>query len=250
MPLAPSLDTLGFLARSAGTIAPVAELFAGGNVRPPIRKVAVAHDLVSRSTVSIQLGIAAMEHTLLTIGQSLAAVALEAVRAATDAPVLTVLQAEAARVNADLMGSGVLDRDLHARLEKGLAISDARLEEASRSLIQLAETWTQRLFSSADAILLPVMPMTTPLVEECEPSGPAFTPRTLYALSSFTRFVNALGLPAVAVPAGIDGHGLPIGVQLVGPPGSDRALIALACEIQLASDWHSRPPPVRVDHSN
>jgi Asp-tRNA(Asn)/Glu-tRNA(Gln) amidotransferase A subunit family amidase len=240
MPLAPSLDTIGFLARSASTIAPVVDLFAGRDAHASIRRVAVAHDLGHRSAASIQNAVTAMEQTLLTIGRSLETVALEALLAATDTPVLTILQAEAARSNADIMGSGALDLALRTRLEKGPAISDKQLDEARVYLGRLAEIEIKQLFSSTDAILLPVMPLTTPLVDACEPSAAAFSPRTLYALSSFTRFVNALGLPAVAVPAGIDEHGLPIGLQLVGPPGSDRALIALACDIQSASEWHSR----------
>lgn len=247
MDLAPSLDAIGFLARAASTIAPVAEVFAGRSEPRLIRRVAVAHDLTLRSATSIQSSVAAMEQTLLSIGRSLMSMALEPLLTATDAPVMTVLVGEAARANADLIGSNMLDRELKARLEKGLVITDEQLEESRRLLGQLAATEIERLFFDADAILLPVMPLSTPLVETCEPTGAAFAPRTLYALSSFTRFVNALGLPAVSVPAGVDEHGLPIGLQMVGPPGSDRALITLACEIQCACEWHHRLPPVRAD---
>jgi Asp-tRNA(Asn)/Glu-tRNA(Gln) amidotransferase A subunit family amidase len=247
MPLAPSLDAIGFLARAASTIVPVAALFAGGDEPHPIHRVAVAHDLTQRSAASIQSSVAAMERTLLTIRRSLLSMTLEPLLAAADVAVMTVLVGEAARANADLIGSGGLDRELKARLEKGLAITDAQLDDARRLLKQLAATEIERLFSATDAILLPVMPHSTPLVVACEPKGVAFAPRTLYALSSFTRFVNALGLPAVSVPAGVDEQGLPIGLQLVGPPSSDRALIALACEIQQACEWHRRLPPVRAD---
>jgi Asp-tRNA(Asn)/Glu-tRNA(Gln) amidotransferase A subunit family amidase len=197
--------------------------------------------------MDIQSALATMAQTLGTIGRSLGTVALEPLVAATDKPVLTVLQAEAVRSNADLLASGVLDSGLEARLEKGRAISDVQLNEARSTLRTLAQIEIGRLFATCDAILLPVMPLTTPRIEACEPSAPTFSGRTLYELSSFTRFVNALGLPAVALPGGFDAQRLPIGLQLVGPPNSDCSLVALAREIQGVSDWHCRLPPVRAD---
>jgi len=35
------------------------------------------------------------------------------------------------------------------------------------------------------------------------------------------------GLPAISVPAGLNTEGLPIGVQLIGPPKSDAQILAL-----------------------
>ena len=43
-----------------------------------------------------------------------------------------------------------------------------------------------------------------------------------------SRAVSLLGLPALAIPAGVDADGMPVGVQLVGPPGSEHELIAAA----------------------
>ena len=69
-----------------------------------------------------------------------------------------------------------------------------------------------------------------------------FNPRTLYALSRFTRFVNFLGLPALAVPAGFDASGLPVGLQVVGAPGSEALLLEIGSRLQAGSNWHSRVP--------
>ena len=47
-------------------------------------------------------------------------------------------------------------------------------------------------------------------------------------LGRYTNFVNLLDLAAAAVPAGFQPNGLPFGVTFIAPPGSDRALLALA----------------------
>ena len=242
MPLAPSLDTIGFLARSAADIAPVAALFShpSGN---RARRVAVAGDLAAQSAADIQSAVRAMADVLDAIGLPLGAIDLEPLRAAADQPLMTVLQGEAARANAELIAGGLVHADLALRLAKGASITDGELDAARQTLHAMAATEIGRIFADCDAILLPVMPILTPLVGTCEPSSPTFSARTLYALSRFTRFVNALGLPAVALPAGFDGHGMPIGLQLVGAPGSDHVLLALASAIQDASDWHRHVPP-------
>jgi aspartyl-tRNA(Asn)/glutamyl-tRNA(Gln) amidotransferase subunit A len=90
--------------------------------------------------------------------------------------------------------------------------------------------------------VLPVMPIRTPRVNEVDPLSPTFNPRVLYALSRFTRFVNYLGLPALAVPAGFDVSGMPVGLQLIGQPGSEAALLQIAVRLQERTDWHGRVP--------
>ena len=50
--------------------------------------------------------------------------------------------------------------------------------------------------------------------------------------ADFTCLANVAGLPALSLPAGWSDDGLPVGVQLVGPPGSELALIDLAREIE------------------
>jgi amidase len=53
---------------------------------------------------------------------------------------------------------------------------------------------------------------------------------------------NIAGLPAIVVPVGIRPDGLPLGVQLVGPPGSELSLLAVAGQFELANPWPRYAP--------
>jgi len=56
----------------------------------------------------------------------------------------------------------------------------------------------------------------------------------------FAGFVNAVGLPAIALPCGF-ADGLPVGLQLVAREGGDDALLALAREFERAHPWQRFP---------
>jgi Asp-tRNA(Asn)/Glu-tRNA(Gln) amidotransferase A subunit family amidase len=62
------------------------------------------------------------------------------------------------------------------------------------------------------------------------------------ALMRFIRLGNLTGFPAVAVPCGHDGSGLPVSLQLVGRPWEEGLLLRLASEVE-------RQAPRRVPQS-
>ena len=55
---------------------------------------------------------------------------------------------------------------------------------------------------------------------------------------------NATGQPRAAVPRRHQRHGLPIGVQLVGPPDGEETLLSLAAQLEAEVGWPERRPPV------
>ncbi|TFG83485.1 MAG: amidase, partial [Chromatiales bacterium] len=53
---------------------------------------------------------------------------------------------------------------------------------------------------------------------------------------------NIYGLPTVSVNCGFSKSGLPIGLQISGPPQGDATVLALAHAYQRQTDWHTRVP--------
>jgi len=64
--------------------------------------------------------------------------------------------------------------------------------------------------------------------------------------ADFTCLANVAGLPALALPSGWSEDGLPVSVQLVGPPGSEPGLIALARQLDNQLQAYRRPPNIDI----
>jgi aspartyl-tRNA(Asn)/glutamyl-tRNA(Gln) amidotransferase subunit A len=242
MPLAPTLDTIGLLARSAEDIMPLAPIMAD---LPASRRVAIAAvlaDVVAECDPLVQRAVveavAALAGCAIAIEQRPGLAAIEAI----DRHALIVMQGESARMHRARLDDPAVAPVLRRRLAKGLEIADTALADSVGARTRLARAFEDQVLAGADVAVLPVMAILTPHAAECDPGSDRFSPRTLYALSRFTRFVNMLGFPAVTLPAGFDDRGLPVGVQIVGRAGSDLALLDVVRHVQSRTDWHARIP--------
>lgn len=95
----------------------------------------------------------------------------------------------------------------------------------------------RQIFTECDFILAPVTVRTAP------PLGTkSDDPLGLYLQDVFTVAANLAGLPALAMPCGLDSNDLPIGMQLVGPPLADAGLLACGSAYQQVTDYHLAVP--------
>jgi amidase len=95
-----------------------------------------------------------------------------------------------------------------------------------------------------DAVLTPALaerPVPIGEIDACGPD-PAETFARSGRFTPFTAISNVTGQPAISVPVFHGDDELPLGIQLVGRPAGEGALLALAAQIEAARPWAERRP--------
>jgi aspartyl-tRNA(Asn)/glutamyl-tRNA(Gln) amidotransferase subunit A len=266
MGLCASLDTIGPLARSARDCALVLAAIAGADAADPHtdpRPVPDWNAAIDAGAHGLTIGViqaALVEGVDAAIATALAE-ALAAWRqagarvvelpppdlVAAHALAVTVLLAEAAATQGHW-----LDRAEHAltpvtalSLRKGREIDPAAYADALAQRPGCIDRFCAEVFAACDALLLPILPIPVPRLDETEWGSPSRS-RLIAAMMRHTPAINYLGLPALALPCGFDTVGLPIGHQLVGRPFEEGTLFRLGVAFQAVTDWHRRRPPHRA----
>lgn len=88
-----------------------------------------------------------------------------------------------------------------------------------------------------DAILTPATPSAAFGLGEMSDADPI----AMYLNDVFTVTVNLAGLPGIAVPVGLDGQGLPLGLQLIGRPWDEANLLNHAHVLERAAGFMAKP---------
>jgi amidase len=99
-------------------------------------------------------------------------------------------------------------------------------------------------FTDADVLVTPTTPRLPVAAGSIVGRGVAPTVWAMLPQAVFTSPWNGAGLPAMNVPFGTTADGFPVGVQLVGPAGSESTLLGLATALERQVHWPDRRPPV------
>ena len=94
-------------------------------------------------------------------------------------------------------------------------------------------------FARCDVIAAPTSPITA-----CRVGERIDDPLQMYLMDVFTIPASLAGLPCLSVPCGADAGGLPIGLQLIGPPLEEARLLRAAHAFEQSTEHHLRRPPV------
>ena len=128
-------------------------------------------------------------------------------------------------------------------LERAQSLSALDVHRASA----LRQDWflqAHALFQRYDALVLPttqVWPFDSDLPWPTEIAGVAMD--TYHRWMSVMVPVSLIGLPSLSVPAGFGAEGLPTGIQIFGPRGSDATILGIGQAYHLETQWPQRRPP-------
>src|SRR6476469_381365 len=99
-----------------------------------------------------------------------------------------------------------------------------------------------RVFDSVDALISPTSPVAAFTLGER-----VADPLQMYLADVFTIAANLAGICGISVPCGfaeLDGHRLPIGLQLLGKPLDEARILQIAHAYEQSTEWHKAPPPI------
>lgn len=262
MPLSQSLDTVGPLARTAEDCALLLGLMAGPDAEDSTAIGGEVPDYMAALNApmtGVTIGVPkafyvddldpevarVLDETTATFkreGARVVTVDLPDQRQLTAACQL-VLAAEAAAFHKTWMIERPQDYSPQVlmRLQNGLAIPAISYLEAMRwrgpaLAAHLAAT------AGVDAVIAPVAPVSAPTIVDSDVGNRPGAEAVIQNLTRFTRPINYLGLPSLAIPAGFARNGLPIGLQLVGRPFDEATILRIGAGFQRATDFHTKVP--------
>jgi aspartyl-tRNA(Asn)/glutamyl-tRNA(Gln) amidotransferase subunit A len=113
---------------------------------------------------------------------------------------------------------------------------DAYYIQAQRVRRLIARDFAE-VFKRCDVIMGPTSPTTAFRIGEKTDD-----PVQMYLNDIYTIPANLAGLPGLSIPCGLDGKGLPVGLQIIGNYFAEARMLGIAHQYQQATDWHTRAP--------
>jgi aspartyl-tRNA(Asn)/glutamyl-tRNA(Gln) amidotransferase subunit A len=126
------------------------------------------------------------------------------------------------------------------RIRSGADITTGDYIAARRQLDHFRRS-VPKVFDVANLLVTPTTPIPPFTISELLSDLENLRAKELL-MSPDTRPFNLLGLPTISVPCGFTSKGLPIGMQIAGPPGGEATVLRLANAYERATDWHNRRP--------
>jgi amidase len=254
--LAPSMDHVGSMARSAADAALLLEAIAGPDPRdptalqgsmtlaaPPLEGMTIGVDSALNETdvdAPVREVLRQAISTLRDLGGVIVEIQLpELSQAAAAWPDLCAVEAAVVHENTYPALRASYGPVLAQVIERGRSLSAIELHRLQLQRMRLQGAFDE-LFARVDLLLCAVQPFAPLTLQTLGVLGEQ--PETIARLQRFTAPFNMTGSPTVTLPGGYDSHGMPIGFQLVGARLREDAVISAGISYQQATRWHRRHP--------
>ena len=251
-PLSAALDTVGALARDVATAARMLQVVSGPDGAAAERGPFDADEALAGGIAGRRLA-AAPPEALGQLAPEIERLYLRALQALRDAGAVVELIAPPRALDDSFAPNGLImagegwrhwreriaahgpqmDPWIVRRFEAGRDFTDRQLKEAhDRRLAdqQAFHAW----MAPYDGLVSPTCPIAAPPL--------AAVDETTAPLSRLTRAANYLDLPGISVPCGLTAEGLPAGLQILGRPRDEAAVVALGAAFERVSGWNGRMP--------
>jgi aspartyl-tRNA(Asn)/glutamyl-tRNA(Gln) amidotransferase subunit A len=250
VPLSPTLDHVGPIARSAAECALMLEVMAGSRyagrflepARRPVRgmRVGVSEFHLRDLDAAVQKPIEVALRALKKLGCKVRDVRAQELDDAHLASIV-ISASEAVAYH---------DQFLRTTPEAYGPLVRKRLQDAYRwTALDLLRAQAvrhavmgafARLFTEVDCLVGAVLPAIPPRIEDITVS---VNGQTVGVVDAFTRLnapQNMAGVPALSVPCGKTRDGMPVGLQVIAARGCDEVALRLGVAFQRVTDWHER----------
>ena len=251
IPLSPSLDHVGPIARTVADTALILHAIADGVQDNKIDSFEVAARPIESKP--LQIGIprqffyedldseveSAVEEALLL----LKSLGHESREIDITVPQDRTLQSgEAYACHAEFVrdSPGLYQPETLRRIRSGENISPADLLRC-REEMEEDRRDIENVFEEIDVVITPTTPIPAPRIADLRKDPDSLRPMEILLLRN-TRPANVWGLPAISLPCGFTKSGLPIGLQIIGEHWAEATVLQLAHEYEEATIWHKREP--------
>jgi aspartyl-tRNA(Asn)/glutamyl-tRNA(Gln) amidotransferase subunit A len=247
VPFAPGLDRVGPLARSVPDAAlalavlgdrPALARAGDEGERADLRglRVGVLEELRgARNEVGVLARLDAVVATLRELGAEVVPVSAPAAGRAL-ATYMTLTSAAAVPVLAPYVRTGLTGAEVQRRYAWGLELlaelpSPLEVAHAARGILRRQVLAT---LECCDVLLSPTMPTTAPVLEGHVAPEDLANPLAAPYTDCWTVVANLTGLPALSLPSGRSGDGMPVGTMLMGGQRADHVVLRVAAALESA----------------
>jgi aspartyl-tRNA(Asn)/glutamyl-tRNA(Gln) amidotransferase subunit A len=263
MPLDFSLDHMGPLTRSVRDAAVTLQALAGFDPRDETSSQRPVDKYIPAAGVSIEnlriglpenfffdridpaakAGVEAMAAAAGRLGARITPVRVPDI-AAINAVARVIVMAEASALMEPFLSRREdFGADVLAIFDQGRFIPATDYVNAQR-LRRMMQREFRAVWENVDCLFTPSAPIGAPKIGELTVRLGEETEDIRLACTRLVRWINLLGLPALSMPCGLDGNGMPLGLQIVGKPFDEATILRIGAALEDVTDFHNLQPRI------